>query len=307
MKKFICGLAISISFFSNAQNILNATSPEEFRKLRAENKEKKPDSTTVSTKVEPFRYSFIEDKDILKSVMTWEIIDMNDLINQPFYYSHDGLTQNNNSLYDVLLNGALDGKITEVYDDENFTTKLTPEAIQKRLQSVRLADQAIDILNTGRQLTEEERRQYTDLVKLTTDRVKVLKIMGMWFIDKRNGELKYRPLGIAAMGQDPTTIGQGIAGGEELVDLFWIFYNDPKVRELLANNVAHNPGNMNDNVSYDDLINARKFSSVIYRSDLGNGRGIIKDYVPNDAEGQIDESDRIKGAIIAMENELWNY
>jgi hypothetical protein len=34
--------------------------------------------------------------------------------------------------------------------------------------------------------------------------------MGMWFVDKRDGQMKYRPLGIAAMGPDPAV--QGVIG-----------------------------------------------------------------------------------------------
>jgi hypothetical protein len=66
-------------------------------------------------------------------------------------------------------------------------------------------DEAIDILNSGRQLLKR-RKRITDYLR-TTDKVKVLKIMGMWFIDKRDGQMKYRPLGIAAMGPDPASIG----------------------------------------------------------------------------------------------------
>ena len=40
-------------------------------------------------------------------------------------------------------------------------------------------------------------------------------------------------------------------------------------------------------------------------SDLGTG--IIKDYIPNDAEEQLEESDRIKNQILEMENDMWNY
>ena len=82
MKKIICGLLALASSFTFAQSILNAKSPEEFRKLREENKEKINDNV-VSVKVEPLKYGYIEDKDILKSVMVWEVIDLNDKINQP--------------------------------------------------------------------------------------------------------------------------------------------------------------------------------------------------------------------------------
>ncbi|WP_435522360.1 hypothetical protein [Chryseobacterium indoltheticum] len=47
-------------------------------------------------------------------------------------------------------------------------------------------------MNSGRQLTEDEKKRLIDHIRTTTDKVKVLKIMGMWFIDKRDGMMKYR-------------------------------------------------------------------------------------------------------------------
>ncbi|GAB0155775.1 gliding motility protein GldN [Chryseobacterium sp. Alg-005] len=312
MKKYISSLLVLVSGFVFSQTILNASSPEEFRRMRDENKQKVGD-TVIDKTVKPLEYGFVDDKDILKSMFVWEIIDMNDKINQPFYYDNpDGLLSSpTRSLYQLLLDAAISGKIAEVYDDENFVTKLTPEGIQKRLESVRISDAAIDILNTGRPLTEDEKKQYTDIFKTTTDKVKVLKIMGMWFIDKRDGQMKYRPLGIAAMGPDPAVQGrtgpngEPLAGADELIDLFWIYY--PTARDVLANNYVFNKKNSAADLSFDDLINARRFSSIIYKSSSGLGDGTIKDYIPRNAEEQLEESDRIKEQILEMENDMWNY
>lgn len=312
MKKYISSLLVLVSGFALSQTILNASSPEEFRQMRAENKQKVGDSIVDKT-VKPLEYGFVDEKDIVKSMFVWEIVDMNDKLNQPFYYDNaDGLaSRQTRSLYQLLLDAATSGKIAEVYDDENFVTKLSPEGIQKRLESVRVADAAIDILNSGRQLTEQEKKEYTDIFKTTTEKVKVLKFMGMWYIDKRDGQMKYRPLGIAAMGPDPAVQGrtgpdgQPLAGADELIDLFWIYY--PSARDVLANNYVYNRKNSSADLSFDDLINARRFSSVIYKSSSGMGNGVIDDYVPNDADAQIEESDRIKAQILKMENEMWNY
>ncbi|KNB61595.1 gliding motility protein GldN [Chryseobacterium sp. Hurlbut01] len=312
MKKYISSLLVLASGFVFSQSILNASSPEEFRQMRAENMRKVGD-TVISNKVKPLEYGFVDDKDILKSMMVWEIIDLNDKINQPFYYDNpDGLlSKNTRSLYQILLDAALEGKIEEVYNDENFSDKLTPDAIKQRLEKVVINDAAIDILNSGRQLTEQEKKEYTDVFKTTTDKVKVLKIMGMWFIDKRDGQMKYRPLGIAAMGPDPAVQGvydangQPIAGKDELIDLFWVYY--PKAREILANNYVFNRKNSSADLSFDDIINARRFSSVIYKSSNGLGDGVIKDYIPRNAEEQLEESDKIKEQILQMENDMWNY
>lgn len=312
MKKYISSLLVLVSGFAFSQTILNASSPEEFRQMRAESKRKVGD-TVISNKVKPLEYGFVDDKDIMKSMFVWEVIDMNDKINQPFYYDNpDGLLSTpTRSLYQLLLDAALSGEIKEVYDDENLTIKLSPEGIQKRLEAVIIDDAAIDILNSGRQLTEQEKKEYTDHIKTTTEKVKVLKIMGMWFIDKRDGQMKYRPLAISAMGPDPSIQGKvgpdgmPLAGADELIDLFWIYY--PSARDILANNYVFNKKNSSADLSFDDIINARRFSSVIYKSSTGLGDGTIKDYIPKNAEEQIEESDRIKEQILEMENDMWNY
>lgn len=311
MKKYICGLMALASGMIFSQSILNATSPEEFRRMRDERREKVADSS-VSTRVEPLKYGFVDQKDILKSMMVWEIIDLNDKVNQPLYYNQDRLTVNNKSLYQVLLDAALDGTITEVYDDDGFSVKLSPEGIQKRLTFTRLDPTAIDIMNEeNRSLTPDEIKQYTDVYQATSDKIRMVKLMGMWYIDKRDSQLKYRPLGIAALGPDPASMGVidpttgKSLGGDELIDLFWIYY--PNARDVLANNFVYNKSNASSSISYDDVINARRFSSVIYKSDLGLGDGQIDHYIPKNADEQIEESDRIKAMILEMENDMWNY
>nr|WP_238555529.1 hypothetical protein [Chryseobacterium sp. P1-3] len=65
--------------------------------------------------------------------------------------------------------------------------------------------------------------------------------------------------------------------------------------------------NSSADLSFDDIINARRFSSIIYKSSSGLGDGIIKDYIPKDADDQLEESERIKKQILEMENDMWNY
>ncbi len=310
MKKYISTLFVAVSGMMFSQTILNAKSPEEFRQMQADNTRNVGDSV-VSNKVTPLSYGYVDEKDILKSVYVWEIIDMNDKINQPFYFNNtDTFSKQSRSLYTVLLQSALSGEFTEVYDDENFTMKLDADGIRRKLVYEKLADEALDIIESGRALTDEEIIRYTDRYDTKNDEVRMIKMMGMWYIDKRDAQLKYRPLGIAAMGPDPTMQAQRVAGmplegADELVDLFWIYY--PDAREVLANNIVYNQSNSAADLSFDDLLNARRFTSVIYKSSSGLGDGVITDYIPRDGEGQIEESDRIKGEILMMENQMWNY
>ncbi|MGP1500378.1 gliding motility protein GldN [Bergeyella cardium] len=311
MKKIICSFMILVSGLAFSQTILNATSPEEFRKLREENKQMVGDSV-VSTKIEPLKYGYIDEKDILKSMVVWEIIDLNDRINQPFYQNSDGLVSQNKSLFQILYDAIIEGKITEVYDDEMFQTKLEPEAIKNRVRFESLSDAGVEKINEqGAPLSDEQKREYTDIYEVKSDNVKLIKIKGMWYIDKRDSQMKYRLLGIAAMGQDPSAMGQvgpdgmPIAQDDTYIDLFWIFY--PNAREVLANSIVFNNRNLSSNISFDDILNARRFSSVIYKSGSGQGSGVISDYIPNDADEQLEESERIKDQILQMENDMWNY
>ena len=174
-----------------------------------------------------------------------------------------------------------------------------------------MSDAGIDRLNEAGKLTEEEKKEFTNVYETKTENVKVLKIKGMWYIDRRDSQMKYRLLGIAAMGQDPSTMGQygpdgqPLAAKDELIDLFWVYY--PDAREVLANSVAFNNKNLSSDITFDDLLNARRFSTVIYKTANGLGNGVIKDYIPRDADSQLEESERLKAQILQMENDMWNY
>lgn len=288
----------------NSLTVLNAKSPSSFRKYRDIGLIKKGDSM-VSVRTTPIDYGFIEDKDILRSIVVWEIIDMNEKINQPFYYNSDGLVSSNRSLYQILIDGVNNGEIKEVYDDEFFQTKLNKEQIIQRTKRVKESDYLIEQKNSGVKLTEQDLKAGTDIFETKTESVKLLKIKGMWYIDRRDGQMKYRLLGISAMGPDPQTLGEAFVDKNELIDLFWIYY--PSSREIMANNIVFNPKNLSSDITFDDVLNARRFSSVIFRSESGFGSGVIKDYIPNDAEGQLEENDRIKAQILEMENDMWNY
>lgn len=310
MKKLIFSIFLATAALSQAQTILNAKSPEEFRQLREENKIRKGDSI-VSKEITPLPYGYIDEKDVLKSMVVWEIIDMNDKLNQPLYHNSDGLVSQNKSLYQILIDGINSGKITEVYDDELFTRRLSPEEIQKRTSKLVVSDDLIDKINSGAKVTEEDKKAGTDVYQTKSENVKLLKIKGMWYIDRRDSQMKYRLLGIAAMGKDPQTMGviggdgELVDSGDDYIDLFWVYY--PNVRPLLANAVVFNNKNLSSDITYDDILNARRFSSVIYKSDNGLGNGVIADYIPRNADEQMEESERIKNQILMMENEMWNY
>lgn len=300
MKCLFFGIMSLIASAGMAQNVLNAATPEELREQRATKTMVTEAGDTVSTLAVPLEYGFIEDKDIIWSKVVWEVIDFNERLNQPYYRSSDGFVTETASLYDALVEGVRSGKITEVYDDEYFTTKMTYDQIVARTAKKDTQQYYFDMIDAG----EEPDPALIFNFEVHSSDIKMMKVKGMWYIDRRLGEMRYRLLGLAIMGPDAQALGTQFDDGS-LVDLFWIWY--PDAREVLNNYTVFNPNNSSSTVTFDDMLNARRFNSVLYKAQTMHGVSPIEDYIPSDSKGQLEESDKIRTSILQSEADMWNY
>lgn len=301
MKYLFFGLmSVCMATTSLAQNVLNAMSPDELREQRANKTKITESGDTISTLAEPMAYGHIEDKDILWSKVVWEVIDLNERLNQPYYRASDGLLTESASLYDALVDGVRSGKIQQVFDDEYFTTKMTYDQIVSRTAKKDTQQYYFDLIDEG----EEADDGLIFNFEVHSADIKMLKTKGMWYIDRRLGEMKYRLLGLCIMGPDAQALGTEFDDGT-FVELFWIWY--PDAREVLNNYTVFNPSNSSSSVTFDDLLNARRFSSVLYKAQTMYGITPIEDYIPQDAKGQLEESDRIRESILQSEADMWSY
>jgi|TARA_B110001452_G_scaffold121385_1_gene100718 gliding motility associated protien GldN len=237
----------------------------------------------------PIPYGYVDDRDILWSKVVWEFIDLNQKINLPYYFPIDttNLSSDRRSLFHTILKGIKQGKIKEAYSDSFFTSKITQEEIAQRLVNVR------------------EENGYTDTFRIQTQDVAGYMIKGMWYFDKRQGELKYRLLALAPMGKDVQTLGVQDIEDEELYELFWVFF--PSIRDVLHDAKIFNPKNAAQPISFDHLLNARRFSSTIVREENVYGNRAIEDYVRGNSLFQLLEADKIKEDIRNREMDMWNY
>jgi gliding motility associated protien GldN len=237
----------------------------------------------------PIPYGYVDDRDILWSKVVWEFIDLNQKINLPYYFPIDttNLSSNRRSLFHTILKGIKQGKIKEAYSDSFFTSKITQEEIAQRLVNVR------------------EENGYTDTFRIQTQDVAGYMIKGMWYFDKRQGELKYRLLALAPMGKDVQTLGVQDIEDEELYELFWVFF--PSIRDVLHDAKVFNPKNAAQPISFDHLLNARRFSATIVREENVYGNRAIEDYVRGNSLFQLLEADKIKEDIRNREMDMWNY
>jgi gliding motility associated protien GldN len=237
----------------------------------------------------PIPYGYVDDRDVLWSKVVWEFIDLNQKINLPYYFPIDttNLSLERRSLFHTILKGIRQGKIKEAYSDSFFTSKITKEEIDQRLINVR------------------EENGYKDTFRIQTQDVVGYMIKGMWYFDKRQGELKYRMLALAPMGKDVQTLGVQDIEGEELYELFWVFF--PSIREVLHDAKVYNPKNGAQPISFDHLLNARRFSATIVREENMYGNRAIEDYVRGNSLFQLLEANKIKEEIRNREMDMWNY
>ncbi len=299
LKKYVV-LAVltlmSTTTFSQAEyNILNATKPDEIDQV--------PEIYKEISKEKPIPYGYVNERDILWSKITWEHIDLNEKMNMPMYYPIDSANVNSSrkSLFYTLLKGIKSGKITEVYDDSFFKSKLTMKDINQKLTRVDTSDYAYELLNEG----ETDIKDFVDEVSIKSEDIEAYRIKGMWYFDKRHGEMKYRLLAIAPMAPDVQLLGRDDIVSDESLPLFWVFY--PDAREVLHNAFAFNEVNHRSPISFDDLLNSRRFTTLILREENLYGNRSIADYIQGNALYQIMESERIREEIRNRELDMWNY
>jgi len=276
-------------------NLLNAEKPSDIGKKTAEQLAVDNDK--------PLEYGYIDDRDILWSKVVWEYIDLNERINLPYYYPVDttSVSMDRRSLFDTLLRGIKSGKITEVYDDSYFTAKMSKAEITSKLYRIDTTDAGFDELNAGNTNINE----YIDKVNLTSQDIEGFKIKGLWYFDKRQGELKYRLLALAPVAPDVQTMGREDVNVSEQLPLFWVWF--PDARKVLHHMKVFNQKNSAYPITYDHLLNARRFNSIIYREENIYGDRDVADYVKGNALFQVLESNKIKDEIRAKESDMWNY
>ncbi len=273
-------------------NLLNAKSPDKIN-VKTEQQIKYDND-------KPLEYGYVDDRDLLWGKTVWEVIDLNERINFPFLFPIDTTNVGNHrrSLYDVLIKNIRNGKIKEVYSDSYFTEKKSLKDIESSLTKIDTSDLGIEQLNAGEAISQE----YIIKLDLAAADVSDYKIKGIWFFDKRQGEMKYRILGLCPVVPDVFTIDKE---EKDYVELFWIFY--PSARKILHAEKSFNPQNSASGFSFDHLFNSRRFNAVIYKEENMLGDRQIADYIKEHSLMQLLEAERIKEVIRDFEQDMWNY
>lgn len=296
--KFLLSIFVTVgltsSVFSQA-NILNAKAPQEVGV--------KTEAQLALDNDKPLEYGYVDDRDILFSKMTWEKVVLDERVNFPLYFPVDtnNIGKERRSLYHTLIKAVQSGKITNVYNDSYFTEKRTMKELKDITTKVDTLDIGYDQLNAD---------GYVDPEYITTRNIEAFDISaylikGLWYFDKRHGELKYRILGIAPAAPDINFIDSNDETNRMPNALFWVFF--PEARDVLHEAKAFNNKNSAMPISFDHLLNSRRFNAYMYKEENVYGDREVKEYVADNALMQLLESDRIKEKIRNFEQDMWAY
>jgi gliding motility associated protien GldN len=317
-------VVLSISTYGQS-NLLNAKTPDEIGK--------KTPAQLISDNDKPLPYGYVHDRDVLMGKTIWEFIDIDERINFPLYYPIDTafVGKDRRSLFDVLVKNIKNGKITEVYVDDYFNTKRTFKEMESSFTFIDTIPSGKDYINdhydefypkaqtitkkvgkgkNAKTVTETVPAapgavldpQYINKKELDASYISGYKIKGYWYFDKRQGELKYRLLAICPVTPEAKDAGNDNA---DVIELFWVYF--PAVRDLLHENKAFNDKNSAMPISFDHLLNSRRFNGEIYKEENVYGDRTIEQYMKDNAQNQLLESARVKEKIRDFESDMWNY
>lgn len=279
-------LVASLLFFSQsicAQiNLLNADDPSEIGVMTEEQKKE-------LSKKKLIEYPFVDEKDIMWSKIVYEEIDLSEKFNHPLFFPEDKLYVNERkSLWYTIRQAILDKKIEKIYagDKPNFNERITYE-------------RTLEIIKNNK----------WDLIISSQD-ISSYLIKGVWYVDKRYGQLNYRLLGIQPISKidigvevDALENGTSSQDNDAKTPLFWLWYKD--LRPILHKQLVFDDKNNAKRISFDQLLTSRRFTSRIIGVDNVFDDRSIKEYVTSNPFMQLIESERLKTVIRDFEQDLW--
>ena len=288
------GTIASTGLFAQA-NILNAKIPEEIGV--------KTEAQLLLDNDEPLEYGYVDDRDILYSKMTWENVVLDERVNFPLYFPIDtnNIGRDRRPLYYVLKENIDNGMISKVYGDSYFRNELSKKDLESSLKKVDTLDIGFDQFNADGYIDPE----YITETNIGAYDIKSYLIKGLWYFDKRQGELKYRILAIAPAAPDVNFIDSDDEANKVPIPMFWVFF--PEVRDILHDAKSFNNQNSARPISFDHLLNSRRFHGMIYKEENVYQDREVKEYITENALMQLLESERIKDRIRNFEQDMWSY
>lgn len=229
-------------------------------------------------------YDPVREADIFWEKRIWRVLDVREKMNLPFAYPEE-------PFFAILMKAAEEGEIT-VYgtEDDKFSYPLAPDEVSSMGATVDT------IIAFDPETYEEEITVVRN--DLNPEDIKQFRLKEIWFFDEESSSLQVRILGIAPLKDEYDENGNY----KYTTPLFWAYY--PECREILARHKVFNPNNDADQMTWEDLMERRQFSSyIIKRSNVYDRK--VEEYLTG--VDMLLEAEKIRMEIFNFEHDLWSY
>jgi gliding motility associated protien GldN len=235
----------------------------------------------------PLPYEHVREADVMWSKKIWRTIDTRQKMNLPFGNPQRPLAQ-------ILHTAAMRGDI-KAYDP----TVDNADQFKKVMSTTEVSNLGVSI-DTVIGLNPESQEEEVKVIRnqFTWDQVKKFKIKEIWFFDTKTSSMQVRILGIAPVMDDKDANGN-VRGDRTM---YWLYY--PDLRDMLAKEEAFVPGNDQKALSWEDMMESRRFESYIYKESNVYDRAIVEYASGKDLQL---EADRIKNEMMEYEHDQWSY
>lgn len=246
----------------------------------------------------PIPYVYEREADIMWQRRVWRVIDLREKINHSLYYPTDSLAKRP-SLFQVIKNGLVSGKINTVFEYDPFTNEFGPSMPQAAVLKA-MTEEIMLRDSIGQPLFDSIGNQQMMPTPLTTDKIVQYYLKEDWFFEKQRSVMDVRIIAIAPIIE----IDDPIQGKFSYKVLFWLYY--PALRNYLSQYYCYNPYNDAEWRTYDEVFHKRLFNSYSYMESNVYNRPIAA-YLSGQSMEMLLESERIKDDIFKIEHDMWHY
>ncbi|NNC95466.1 MAG: gliding motility protein GldN [Chitinophagales bacterium] len=232
-------------------------------------------------------YDHIREADVFWSKRIWRVIDVREKMNLRFKYPRQ-------TLISIIHESSMNGELT-VYrnvpgEGDRFVEELPLDEVLNLGKSVDTSIQIDPITLEEVVVIAENELEYDKVVKY--------RVKEDWFFDEETSTFQVRIIGLAPVRMDFDRMGN--YRGDEV--MYWVYY--PDLRPILTKFEAYNAGNDAIQLSWEDIFEARLFTSYIFKESNVHDR-TISEYTTG-VEALL-ESERIKNELFELEHDLWSY